>query len=92
MYETWYVSPTSEKEKTKRQFSGAIHEIMRWDRDAHIKILYDNLEEGLSKKNFGEKSLDKYVTRNTPFDWHTWPDAMLTQGVRCSKCIIQMLV
>ena len=73
-------------EKTKRQFSGAIHEMMRWDRDAHMKILFDNLQPGLGARNFGEKSLDTHVTFSTPFDWHTWPDAIFTLSVRCSQC------
>merc|ERR1711951_58919 len=42
---------------------------MRWDRDAHMKILFDNLQPGLGARNFGEKSLDTHVTFSTPFDW-----------------------
>ena len=58
--------------------------MMRWDRDGHIKINFENLQSGLSERNFGEKSVDTYVTYDTPFDWHTCPDALFTQSVRCS--------
>ena len=84
----WYEGQISAK--LKRQFAGAVHEMMRWDRDAHMRILFENLQPGLSERNFGEKSLDTHATHNTPFDWHTWPDAIFTLSVRCSQCIIHL--
>ena len=67
------------KTSNRCQFSGAIHEHMRWDRDNHIKINFENLQTNQSERNFGVKSLDTYVTYGTPFDWHIWPDAIFTR-------------
>ena len=61
--------------------------MMRWDRDCHIKINFENLQSGLSERNFGEKSVDTYITHNTPFDWHTWPDE-ITLSVSWSQSTI----
>ena len=49
-------------------FPGAIHEMMRSDRDRHVKILFSNMEPG-ARQQFLRKSTDTHNSRRTPFDY-----------------------
>ena len=56
---------------------GATHEMMRADRDLHVKILFENIEPGF-EQNFKKKGTDLYSTRDTPFDY----DSIMIYGSR----------
>ena len=56
---------------------GATHEMMRADRDLHVKILFENIEPGF-ERNFKKKGTDLYSTRDTPFDY----DSIMIYGSR----------
>ena len=51
-------------------FVGAVHEMMRPDRDEYVEILVDNIQPG-QEGNFKLKSLDTHSSRRTPFDWRS---------------------
>ena len=50
--------------------SGGAHEMMRRDRDLHVRILKHNLQRG-SEKQFKIKDRPSYDTRRTPFDFQS---------------------
>ena len=56
---------------------GATHEMMRADRDLHVKILFENIEPGF-ERNFKNKGTDLYSARDTPFDY----DSIMIYGSR----------
>ena len=49
-------------------FPGAVHEMMRSDRDRHVKILFRNMEPG-ARKQFLKKPTNTHSSRRTPFDF-----------------------
>ena len=48
-------------------FPGATNEVMRFDRDSHVEILFDNMKSGF-EHNFNIKDESLYTTSNTSFD------------------------
>ena len=56
-------------------FSGAVHEQSRPDRDSYVSILMENVKPG-SEKNFKKESDDSHSGRGTPFD----PQSVMIYG------------
>ena len=49
-------------------FAGAVHEMMRSDRDSFVEIIFDNISPG-QEGNFRRKGSRTHSTYDTPFDW-----------------------
>ena len=50
------------------KLAGAVHEMMRPDRDSFVEILFDNIIPG-QEGNFKRKVSGTFSTHDTPFDW-----------------------
>ena len=50
------------------KFIGAVHEMMRPDRDSYVDIIFANIIPG-QEGNFRRTTSGTYTDHDTPFDW-----------------------